>query len=264
MGRRPTHRLHHGSHAHAPFVPPRRPGAGVGAVALVAAVALPVLIGNYAMVIATEIAIAAVLAASLQFGMGLGGIVSFGHAAFFGLGAYAVALAVSHLDAPFTVALMLAPMVAGSVALLIGKVVLRSHGVYAAMLTLAFAQVLWSTGDSMGRSDAAVTTACSDCGHRCLPRWHRRPRTTSWRPSIVVASLARCAGSRSHLSASRYVQRAIASCAPTRSVSDAQRTRWLAFSVGGFFAGIAGALHAFTKARCFRRRCRFPCRSTRW
>ena len=112
---------------------------------IAAAAALPALIGDYAIVIATEIAIAALFAASLHFGMGLGGIISFGHAAFFGLGAYSVALAVQHTDAPFAAVLLLAPIAAGLVGLLVGRVVLRSHGVYAAMLTLAFAQILWST-----------------------------------------------------------------------------------------------------------------------
>ena len=87
--------------AHAPFVAPAMRWRVIGAVALGFAIVLPMLIGDYAIVIATEVAIAAVLAASLHFGMGLGGIVSFGHAAFFGLGAYAVALAIKHLAAPF-------------------------------------------------------------------------------------------------------------------------------------------------------------------
>ena len=57
--------------------------------------------------------------------MGLGGIVSFGHAAFFGLGAYSVALAIKHLAAPFAVALLLAPISRRPAALLVGPVVLR-------------------------------------------------------------------------------------------------------------------------------------------
>ena len=88
-------------HAHAPFTAPAQRWRVIGTLALGLAIVLPVLIGDYAIVVGTEVAIAAVLAASLHFGMGLGGIVSFGHAAFFGLGAYAVALAIKHLAAPF-------------------------------------------------------------------------------------------------------------------------------------------------------------------
>ena len=121
--------------AHTPFVAPILRWRIVGALVLAIAIVLPMLIGDYATVIATEIAIAAVLAASLHFGMGLGGIVSFGHAAFFGLGAYAVALAIKYFAAPFAAALILAPIIAAAAALLVGRVVLRSHGVYAAMLS---------------------------------------------------------------------------------------------------------------------------------
>ncbi|MGZ8273946.1 MAG: ABC transporter permease subunit, partial [Burkholderiaceae bacterium] len=131
--------------SHPPFVPLAPGLKGLWLVGLGAAALLPLVVGDYLVVIATEVAIAALLAASLHFAMGLGGIVSFGHAAFFGLGAYAAALAIRLFDAPFMIALLAAPLVAAAVGLLVGVVVLRSAGVYAAMLTLAFAQILWST-----------------------------------------------------------------------------------------------------------------------
>lgn len=238
------------STAHPPFVAAAPLWRWVGAAALVAAVALPALIGDYAVVIATEIAIAALLAASLQFGMGLGGIVSFGHAAFFGLGAYAVALAVSSLNAPFVAALVLAPMVAGTAALVIGKVVLRSHGVYAAMLTLAFAQVLWSTAVQW------VNFSGGDNG--VLGLWSALPAALSSAPAYYFAALA-------VVVASLAVLRRLA-LAPfgfsLRATRDSElraeaigigapHTRWLAFGIGGLFAGLAGALHAFHKGAVF-------------
>ena len=236
--------------AHAPFVAPARRWRVAGLLALGTAIVLPMLIGDYAIVIATEVAIAAVLAASLHFGMGLGGIVSFGHAAFFGLGAYAVALAITHLAAPFAAALILAPIVAGSVALLIGRVVLRSHGVYAAMLTLAFAQILWSTAIQW------VDLTGGDNG--VLGLWSVLPAALSsplayyvLAAAIAVASLA--ALRRIALAPFGFALRA-ARDSELRADAlgiDTQRTRWLAFTVGAFFAGIAGALHAFHKGSVF-------------
>ena len=92
--------------------------------------------------------------------LGLGGLVSFGHAAFFGGGAYAAALIVTYADAPMELALLLAPLGAGMAAVIIGWVCLRLTGVYFAMLTLAFAQLLWSLvfqwGEFTGGDDGLV------------------------------------------------------------------------------------------------------------
>lgn len=236
--------------AHAPFVAPILRWRIVGAVALAIALVLPMLIGDYAIVIATEVAIAAVLAASLHFGMGLGGIVSFGHAAFFGLGAYAVALTVKYLAAPFATALIMAPIIAGAAALLIGRLVLRSHGVYAAMLTLAVAQIVWSTAIQW------VDLTGGDNG--VLGLWSVLPAALSsplayYVAAAVVAVASLAALRRIALAPFGFALRA-ARDSELRADAigiDTQRTRWLAFSVGGFFAGIAGALHAFHKGSVF-------------
>ena len=76
--------------------------------------------------------------------MGPGGMHSFGHAAYFGLGAYGAALAVKWLAAPMGLALAAAPVAAALGALLFGWFAVRLSGVYLAMLTLAFAQIVWS------------------------------------------------------------------------------------------------------------------------
>src|SRR5690606_6049528 len=82
--------------------------------------------------------------ASLHFMMGPGGMASFGHAAFFGLGAYGAALLVKHFAAPMEVSLLAAPFAAGLAGLLFGGFIVRLSGVYLAMLTLAVAQIVWS------------------------------------------------------------------------------------------------------------------------
>src|SRR5690606_7597226 len=98
----------------------------------------------YATVIAQDMLIAVVFAVSLHFIMGLGGMVSFGHAAYFGLGAYGVALAFKTLGWPMLLSLLAAPLLAGAAALVFGWFCVRLAGVYLAMLTLAFAQIVCS------------------------------------------------------------------------------------------------------------------------
>jgi branched-chain amino acid transport system permease protein len=214
-------------------------------VALAVAAAAPLLAGDYALVIATEMAILALFATSLQFFMGHGGLVSFGHAAFFGLGAYAAALlAAAHF--PFAVALGGAPVVAACAAALAGIFVLRAQGVYASMLTLAFAQILWSLAVQW------IDVTGGDNG--VLGVW---PPTAS-RIVYYVLTLAIVAVSllvlrRAALAPFGFALRA-ARDAPERAEAlgiDVRRTRWLAFVAGGAFAGLAGALQAFQKGAVF-------------
>ena len=89
--------------------------------------------------------IAALFATSLHFIMGPAGMHSFGHAAYFGLGAYGAALLVRALGMPMEGALLLAPALAALGALLFGWFAVRLSGVYLAMLTLAFAQIAWAS-----------------------------------------------------------------------------------------------------------------------
>ena len=105
---------------------------------------LPLLLGDYARGLAAEILILALYAASLQLIMGAGGMTSFGHAAYFGLGAYGAALLVKHAGIGMWGGLVAAPMLAGLGALAFGWFCVRLSGVYLAMLSLAAAQIVWS------------------------------------------------------------------------------------------------------------------------
>jgi branched-chain amino acid transport system permease protein len=90
----------------------------------------------------TEMMIFALFALAFGFLYGFSGVVSFGHAAFFGLGAYALALANVHLGtANFWVLAATAILVASVYALVIGYISIRASGVYFAILTLAWAQI---------------------------------------------------------------------------------------------------------------------------
>jgi branched-chain amino acid transport system permease protein len=236
--------------AHAPFVPLPRPVRLGWTFAFGLALLLPWLVGDYGIVVGTEIAIAALLAASLHFSMGLGGIVSFGHAAFFGLGAYTVALGATLLGAPLLLAGLAAPLVAAAAALLVGLLVLRSVGVYAAMLTLAFAQILWSM------SIQWVDLTGGDNG--VLGLWALLPSWLDGRRAFYLASLLVVAASllalrRAALAPFGFSLRA-ARDSEMRAEAlaiDVAQVRWLAFGAGGAFAGLAGALHALQKGAVF-------------
>jgi branched-chain amino acid transport system permease protein len=92
---------------------------------------------------ATRLLIFALLATSLNLVLGFGGMVSFGHAAFFGIGAYTVGVLMLYgIDAAF-VSWPAAVLVSGFAALIIGAISLRTRGVYFIMITLAFAQMLY-------------------------------------------------------------------------------------------------------------------------
>jgi branched-chain amino acid transport system permease protein len=92
---------------------------------------------------ATRILIYAMAAASLNLVLGYGGMVSFGHAAFFGAGAYIVGILAAEGFTSLWISWPLAIAVAALAALVIGAISLRTRGVYFIMITLAFAQMMY-------------------------------------------------------------------------------------------------------------------------
>lgn len=93
--------------------------------------------------LATRILIFALAATSLNLILGFGGMVSFGHAAFLGVGAYTVAILTQMGLTDAWLVWPVAMLVAGLFAFLIGAVSLRTQGVYFIMITLAFAQMMY-------------------------------------------------------------------------------------------------------------------------
>jgi branched-chain amino acid transport system permease protein len=92
---------------------------------------------------ASRILIYAVAATTLNLILGYGGMVSFGHAAFFGAGAYCVGIAMVHGVTSAWITWPLAVIVSALLALAIGAICLRTRGVYFIMITLAFAQMMY-------------------------------------------------------------------------------------------------------------------------
>jgi branched-chain amino acid transport system permease protein len=217
-----------------------------GVFALVALVLAALLAGPapYALVLLIDVLIAVLFAASLHFLIGPAGMHSFGHAAYFGLGAYGAALCVKALGLPMEASLALAPLLAASGAFVFGWFCVRLSGVYLAMLTLAFAQIIWSvvfqwdtfTGGSNGLVGIwpspwlapkpayyLLTLACTVAGCGLLARMLHAPIGLALRASRDSPLRAAAIGIR------------------------VPRLQWIAFVVAGTVAGLAGALFAFAK-----------------
>ena len=103
----------------------------------------PQFVSRYYIVLSTEVVILALLATSYNLIFGYAGMVSFGHAAFFGLGAYAMAILTKTYESPMLVGLVAAPIVAAAFAFVIGWFCMRTIRLYFSLLTLAFAQLLY-------------------------------------------------------------------------------------------------------------------------
>ena len=127
----------------------------LGLVALL--LAFPLVAPPYPRSLMIEVLIFAIFAMSLDLLMGYTGLVSFGHAAFFGLGGYVAAYAGAHLSSNLLVTIPLLLLATGAAAFVIGFFALRTAGIYFLMLTLAFAQMLFSLAikwsDVTGGSD---------------------------------------------------------------------------------------------------------------
>ena len=114
------------------------------AVLLLAAASVPWLGSRFYTFLATDIAILALFAASLNLLLGYTGLVSFGHAAYFGVGAYTCAILMKTHGVAFPLAFAAAGASAAAFALLFGFFCVRATKIYFAMLTLAFSQIVWA------------------------------------------------------------------------------------------------------------------------
>ena len=242
---RPQGRSRHTGEAEAPLRPAGSVYKLVVAVLLAGLVALPWLSSSpYAVVLATDLAVAALFAASLHFIMGPGGMHSFGHAAYFGLGAYGAGLVLTALGLPMEVALVVGPLVAAVGAAVFGWFAVRLSGVYLAMLTLAFAQIAWAVtyqwDDLTGGSNGLTGVWPA--------QWLSDNRSYYWLALALVA-IGVLALRHMLFSPFGYALRA-GRDSPLRADAigiDVDRVQWIAFIVAGLFAGAAGAVYAFSK-----------------
>jgi branched-chain amino acid transport system permease protein len=228
--------------------PASSPARWLGLAALVLAVGAPLFVGPFWVSVLTEAAISVLFAASLHFAMGPGGMPSFGHAAWFGIGAYAAGLSLRFFDAPMAAGIALAPVAAGVVAVLFAGCVVRLSGVYLAMLTLAFAQIVWAGAsqlvDITGGDNGILGLRPAD--------WARDPVVFYW------LALALCVGPalllrRILFAPFGYALRAVRD-RPLRAEAiglDAMRLRLVALTISGAAAGLSGGVFAYAKGSVF-------------
>ncbi len=245
MGREQAPSRHAGP-IEAPLRPADKLFKAAAAITLLVLLAMPLLsaASPYTIVLLIDLLIAALFAASLHFIMGPAGMHSFGHAAYFGLGAYGAALMIPALAMPMEIALLVAPLVAAIGALIFGWFSVRLSGVYLAMLTLAFAQIAWAivyqwdsfTGGSNGLTGVWPSPWLANKNHYYYLTL-----------LLVVGALLLLR--RALFSPFGYAMRA-GRDSPLRADAigiDVKRNQWIAFVIAGSFAGLAGALFAFSK-----------------
>src|ERR1700726_1936521 len=231
-----------------PWRPLTSSGRMAGLAGLMLAAALPLVGGNYALTVGSEIAIFVIFAASLHFLMSVGGLASFGHAAYFGLGAYGVAFLAKLAGLPMILSLLLGPLLGLAGAAVFGFFAVQLSGVYFAMLTLAFAQIVWSIAFQW----VAVTGGDNGILGVWPESWAAAPAHFYWL-SLGVAALAVGALRVIVFSPFGFALRATRD-SPLRGEAvgiDGKRVQWTAFVIAGTFAGIAGALFAYLKGSVF-------------
>jgi len=207
------------------------------------------LIGGY-----TELAIRVVVmglaAMSLNFLLGFTGVLSFGHAAYFGLGAYGVGMTIKYL-VPSTPLGMIVGIAIGTVAaMIIGALIVKLRGVYFAMVTIAFGQVFYFITFRWN------TVTGGDDG---LTGWKRQPLdlgfTTIDLPGndkayyyFVLFIFALCVGAMALILRSPFGRTLIAIRENERRARflgiPVDQHIWMSFVISCFFAAVAGTLYA--------------------
>lgn len=216
----------------------------IGAALAAAPLALP----PFFLQLLTEIAIAGLFATAFNLLMGYGGMVSFGHAAYFALGAYASALLVKKAGLPMLLALPAAPVLAALGALVFGVFIVRLTATYFAMLSLAFGQIVFTVifkWKSLTGGDDGILGLWP-------PEWLKSPAAYYYF-TVTVVALALLAlraivdspfGSalkavRENPRRARYIG------------IDVRRHQLMAFVISGFFSGLAGGLFTFYNGSVF-------------
>jgi branched-chain amino acid transport system permease protein len=217
----------------------------VGLLVLSGLLILPFLLSNYPRALISEIFIFAIFAMSLDLLLGFTGLMSLGHAAFFGLGAYAVAVLGAQFGLNAWLGLAAGVAIAGAGAALIGFFCVRTGGIPFLMLTLAFSQLVFSVAlkwrDVTGGSDGmAIAEKPSFFG------FDLSNSLTMYFMALAFFVVA-YAGLRRLLNAPlghafvgirENEQRMLAIGYPTRAY------KLLSFTIAGAVAGLAGGLYA--------------------
>ena len=224
------------------------PRAGWVGLLVVALAVAPLALPPFFLQLLTEIAIVGLFATAFNLLMGFGGMVSFGHAAYFALGAYAAALLVKKAGVPMLLALPVAPLVAAAGALFFGFFIVRLTHTYFAMLSLAFAQIVFTvifkwkalTGGDDGLLDVWPPAAL-------------KSPAAYYYFTLAVVGLSLLALRLIVDSPFGYALRSVREN-PRRARFigiDVRRHQLVAFVISGAFSGVAGGLFAFYNGSVF-------------
>src|SRR5713101_69377 len=222
-----------------------RPRLGAGVLLLAA---LPWALPTFWVWLVVEIFAFVLFAASLHLLMGLGGMVSFGHAAYFGIGAYAAALLLKLAGWPMPLAFVAAPVVAGLAAVAFGYFCVRLTSIYFAMLTLAFAQIVYAVvhqWDAVTGGDNGVLSVWPPAWLATPTRYYYWSLVATLAGVILLRVVAASPFGLSLRAVRDHARRAEAVGINVRML------QWAAFIVAGFVAGLGGAIFAFLKGSVF-------------
>ena len=218
------------------------------ALVVVALAVAPLVLPPFFLQLLTEIAIIGLFATAFNLLMGFGGMVSFGHAAYFALGAYTAALLVKRAGVPLLAALAAAPLVAAAGALLFGFFIVRLSHTYFAMLSLAFAQIVFTvifkwkalTGGDDGLLDV-------------WPPTFLKSPAAYYYFTLVIVGLCILALHAIVDSPFGYALKAVReNSRRARYIGiDVRRHQLAAFVISGAFSGVAGSLFAFYNGSVF-------------
>lgn len=191
-----------------------------------------------------RVLIFALAATSLNFILGYGGMVALGHAAFFGAGAYVVAILSVQGIAQALIAWPAAMIVAGVLAFVIGAISLRTRGVYFIMITLAFAQMVFYLFISLRQYGGEDGINLS--GPTVFPGLNLADDRTFYYVVLVLVLI--CLWGLNRLIQARFGQ-ALQGIRENEARMEALgypvfRIKLLAFVIAGVMAGLAGALLA--------------------
>jgi branched-chain amino acid transport system permease protein len=219
-------------------------------VVFVLASTIPWVGSRYDTFLATQIAISALFAVSLNLLLGTTGLVSFGHVAYFGIGSYVCGILMKTYAVSFTIALPAAALGAAFGALVFGFFCVRLTKIYFAMLTLAFSQIIWAIcfkwNDVTGGDQGLPNVPYPDLGWMSSISFLGDLRISDqfYVLTLIVVMLSLAAMQRIINSPFGLMLKTIREN-PERAASiglDVRSYELAAFVVAGGFAGIAGAL----------------------
>lgn len=204
------------------------------------------IVGNsFVLSLGTRILVMALAAASLNLILGYGGMVSFGHAAYLGVGGYVVGILAYHGVTSAWVQWPIAVALSAAIALVIGALSLRTRGLYFIMITLAFAQMIHYVGVGLydyGGDDGLTLNARSDFGG--LPSLDSRPQFYYLCFALLLVALYlmyRLVGSRF----GQVIRGSKSNDARMHAIGfPTMRYRLAAFVIAGAVCGLAGVLLA--------------------